>query len=252
MLKDMGCYEEVSPDKVLVNPKTGRRHQIIPTKMDLRLKHDAMGLPTKYKGRLVVLGNQEWGDNLRDVFSPTANTKTINLLLALATQQGMHLYGLDIFGAFITAEIDEPVYVQLPKGLDPDNPESQPIWRLLRTLYGLNRAPKAFYDQLTSFLISKEYNRSINDPCLFFKIKSPGERIYFCIHVDDFAIASTHQHLIQELCDHLKTKYTITETDNLEPTLIFEPTGTHRQMCTRGGNNGSHQTQFHPYGPNVQ
>ena len=83
MLKDMGCYEEVSPAKVLVNPKTGRRHQIIPTKMDLRLKHDAMGLPTKYKGRLVVLGNQEWGDNLRDVFSPTANTKTINLLLAL-------------------------------------------------------------------------------------------------------------------------------------------------------------------------
>jgi hypothetical protein len=71
--------------------------------------------------------------------------------LALAAQQGMHLYGLDIFGAFITAEIDEPVYVQLPKGLDPDNPDHQPIWRLRRTLYGLNRAPKAFYDQLTSF-----------------------------------------------------------------------------------------------------
>ena len=41
MLKDMGCYEEVSLADVLVNPKTGRHHQIIPTKMDLRLKHDA-------------------------------------------------------------------------------------------------------------------------------------------------------------------------------------------------------------------
>ena len=59
MLKEMGCYEEVSISEVFVNPKTGRRHQIIPTKMDLRLKHDAMSLPTKYKGRLVVLGNQE-------------------------------------------------------------------------------------------------------------------------------------------------------------------------------------------------
>jgi hypothetical protein len=159
MLREMGCYDEVRLEDVGINPKTGRRFQIIPTKMDFRLKHDAMGHPTKYKGRLVVLGDQEWSDSLRDVFSPTANTKTINLLLALAAQQGMHLYGLDIFGAFITAEIDEPVYVQLPKGLDPTNPDAQPIWRLRRTLYGLNRAPKAFYDQLTEFLISKGYSR---------------------------------------------------------------------------------------------
>ena len=72
--------------------------------MDLRLKYDAMGIPTKYKGRLVVLGDQEWGDTLRDVFAPTVNTKTINILLAIAAHQGLHLYGLDIFGAFITAD----------------------------------------------------------------------------------------------------------------------------------------------------
>ena len=113
--------------------------------MDLRLKYDAMGIPTKYKGRLVVLGDQEWGDTLRDVFAPTVNTKTINILLAIAAHQGLHLYGLDIFGAFITADIDAPVYVQLPKGLDPEHPDDQPIWRLRRTLYGLKRAPRAFY-----------------------------------------------------------------------------------------------------------
>jgi hypothetical protein len=145
MLRDMGCYEVVDLADIQTDPKTGRRYQVIPTKMDLRLKHDAMGHPTKYKGRLVVLGNQEWGDTLRDVFAPTVNARTINLVLALAAQQGLQLYGLDIFGAFITAEIDEPVYVQLPKGLDPSNPEAQPIWKLHRTLYGLNRAPKAFY-----------------------------------------------------------------------------------------------------------
>ena len=44
----------------------------------------------------------------------------------LAAQQGLHLYGLDIFGAFITAEIDTPDYVQQPKGLNPDDPDDQP------------------------------------------------------------------------------------------------------------------------------
>ena len=219
MLRDMGCYEVVDLADIQIDPKTGRRYQVIPTKMDLRLKHDAMGHPTKYKGRLVVLGNQEWGDTLRDVFAPTVNARTINLVLALAAQQGLQLYGLDIFGAFITAEIDEPVYVQLPKGLDPSNPEAQPIWKLHRTLYGLNRAPKAFYDQLTSYLQTRGYQRSINDPCLFFKINPDGTRIYFCIHVDDFAIAASNQTLITELCDILKERYTITESDNLESFL---------------------------------
>jgi hypothetical protein len=174
MLKDMGCYDVVRLEDVAINPKTGKRYQIIPTKMDLKMKHNAMGAPTKYKGRLVVLGDQEWGDTLRDVFAPTIHPRTINLVLALAAQQGLHLYGLDIFGAFITAEIDEPVYVQLPKGLDPANPEAQPIWKLNRTLYGLKRAPKTFYDQLTAYLQSRGYQRSINDPCLMFKINPDG------------------------------------------------------------------------------
>jgi hypothetical protein len=128
MLKEMGCYERVDLSQVGIDPATGRRYQIIPTKMDLRLKYDAMGLPIKYKGRLVVLGDQEWGDTLRDVFAPTVNTKTINILLAIAAHQGLHLYGLDIFGVFIAADIDAPVYVQLPKGLNPEDPDDQPIW----------------------------------------------------------------------------------------------------------------------------
>jgi hypothetical protein len=137
-----------------------------------------------------------------DYYSPTAHSQTLHLLLALAAQFQMSLKGLDIYGAFLTADIDEPVYIQLPKGLDPSNPEAQPIWRICRTLYGLNRAPKAFYDQLTEVLLSKGYSRSVNDPCLFFKINPSGERIYFCIHVDDFAIAASHSSLIRELCNH--------------------------------------------------
>jgi hypothetical protein len=158
MLSDLGCFEEVLLADVAIDPKTGRRYQIIPTKIDLKLKFDAMGLETKYKARLVALGDQEWKDTLRDVFSPTANSKTINLLLALAAQQGYCLYGLDIFGAFITATIDEPVYVSLPAELFAVGRPR--IWKLKRTLYGLKRAPKAFYDQLTAFLISHKYHRS--------------------------------------------------------------------------------------------
>jgi hypothetical protein len=55
------------------------------------------------------------------------------------------------FDAMGLLTIDEPVYVSLPEGVAPDGKPR--VWRLERTLYGLNRAPKAFYDQLTAFLI---------------------------------------------------------------------------------------------------
>ena len=40
-------------------------------------------------------------------------------MFALAAQHGLKMRGLDIYGAFITAFIDSPVYLQLPKGLRP-------------------------------------------------------------------------------------------------------------------------------------
>ncbi len=110
MLADMDLYDEIAFEDVPPGA------QILPTKMDFKTKYDSFGAFLKDKARLVVLGNLEW-ETLQDYFSPTAHTKTLNLLLALAVQHDFILYGLDIYGAFITADIDEPVYVSLPKGL---------------------------------------------------------------------------------------------------------------------------------------
>ena len=107
-------------------------------------------------------------------------------------QKYLHLYGLDIFGAFVTATIDDPVCVQLPPGLVPPDEDGNPsIWRLKRTRNDLNRAPKAFYDQLTHHLVSHAYTRSAHDPCLFYRLYPDGRKIYFCIHVNDFPRSKT-------------------------------------------------------------
>ena len=146
MLADMDLYDEVAFEDVPPGA------QILPTKMDFKTKYNSLGEFLKEKARLVVLGNLEW-ETLQDYFSPTAHTKTLNLLLALAVEHNFILYGLDIYGAFITAEIDEPVYIYLPKGL-PTKHGAGRIWRLKKTLYGLKRSPRAFFDSLSSHLLS--------------------------------------------------------------------------------------------------
>ena len=182
------------------------------SKMDLKTKYTTAGDFLKRKARLVALGNTEAPDPTRDLFSPTVNNKTINLMFALAAQHGLQLRGLDIYGAFITADIDEAVYMQLPKGLRPDVDGQPPIWKLRKTLYGLRRSPKAFYDSICEYLEARGYVRSAHDRCLFRKTFADGQQIMFCIHVDDFAVAATHSSLIDDLCNELRKKYIVKES----------------------------------------
>jgi hypothetical protein len=209
---DLHCYDTVRRCEL---PKGTR---LLHSKMDLKTKFTTVGEFLKHKARLVCLGNLEAPDPTRDLFSPTVNNKTINLMFALAAQQGLKLRGLDIYGAFITADIeaDNPIYMQLPPGLLPDIDNEPPIWKLRKTLYGLRRSPKAFYDDLSSYLMEYGYVRSANDRCLFHKRLADGRQIMFCIHVDDFAVAATDDILIDQLCNDLKNKYIVKESDTLE------------------------------------
>jgi hypothetical protein len=163
--EDLHCYDTVRRSEI---PKGTH---LLHGKMDLKTKFTTIGEFLKHKARLVCLGNLEKPDPTRDLFSPTVNSKTINLMFALAAQQGLKLRGLEIYGAFITVDIeaDSSVYMQPPSGLLPDIDGEPPIWKLRKTLYGLRRSPKAFYDDLSKYLMEYGYVRSANDRCLFHK-----------------------------------------------------------------------------------
>ena len=102
-----------------------------------------------------------------------------------------------------------PTCSQLPKGFRPDIHGKPPIWKLKKTLYGLKRALKAFYDLFTAHLEEIGYSRSANDRCLFHRLFAKGRQIMFGIHVVDFTVAASDNSLIDDLCTALKLKYII-------------------------------------------
>ncbi|GJW06168.1 retrovirus-related pol polyprotein from transposon TNT 1-94 [Tanacetum coccineum] len=60
----------------------------------------------------------------------------------------------------------EEVYVsQLDGFVDPDNPNH--VYKLNKTLYRLKQAPRAWYDMLSSFLISQDFSKGSVDPTMF-------------------------------------------------------------------------------------
>nr|GEX30100.1 reverse transcriptase domain-containing protein [Tanacetum cinerariifolium] len=60
------------------------------------------------------------------------------------------------------------VYVSQPDGfVDPDNPNH--VYKLKKALYGLKQAPRAWYDMLSSFLISQDFSKGSVDPTMFIR-----------------------------------------------------------------------------------
>ncbi|GJU25439.1 retrovirus-related pol polyprotein from transposon TNT 1-94 [Tanacetum coccineum] len=103
---------------------------------------------------------------------------------------------MDVKSAFLNGFINEEVYVAQPSGfIDFQKPKY--VYKLKKALYGLKKAPKAWYDRLKAFLIKHEYSIGIVDNTLFTK-KSKSHLIIVQIYVDDIIFGSTSQNLCDD------------------------------------------------------
>nr|GEW11718.1 copia protein [Tanacetum cinerariifolium] len=82
---------------------------------------------------------------------------------------------MDVKTEVLNDILREEVYVSQPDGfVDKDNPNH--VYKLKKALYGLNQAPRAWYDLLSKFLLSQEFSKGIVDLILF--IKRQGKDIH--------------------------------------------------------------------------
>ncbi|GKC03677.1 retrovirus-related pol polyprotein from transposon TNT 1-94 [Tanacetum coccineum] len=180
-------WELVPPlDKVMV----------ITLKWIYKVKLDELGGILKNKARLVARGyRQEEGIDFEESFAPVARLEAVRIFLAFAAHMNMIVYQMDVKTAFLNGILREEVYVSQPdRFVDPDNPNH--VYRLKKALYGLKQAPRAWYDLLSSFLLSQGFSKGTVDPTLF--ISRKGKDILLVqIYVDDIIFAST----TTELCD---------------------------------------------------
>nr|GEY42352.1 putative ribonuclease H-like domain-containing protein [Tanacetum cinerariifolium] len=164
----------------------------IETKWILKNKRDARGIVVHNKARLVVQGHrQEEGIDYDEVFAPVARIEAFRLFLAFASYMGFMVYEMDVKSAFLYGEIKEEVYVTQPKGFeDPHNPKH--VYRVVKALYGLHQAPRAWYARLSTFLLKHHYKRGTIDKTLFLK-KDFRHIILVQVYVDDIIFGSTNK-----------------------------------------------------------
>ncbi|GJV56209.1 retrovirus-related pol polyprotein from transposon TNT 1-94 [Tanacetum coccineum] len=133
----------------------------------LEVKTDEFGGVLKNKARLVAQGfRQEEEIDFEESFSPVSRIEAIRIFIENTAHKYMTIYQMDVKTAFLNGELKEEVYNSQPEGfVDQDNPSH--VCKLKKALYCLKQAPHAWYDMLSSFLISQHFSKGAVDPTLF-------------------------------------------------------------------------------------
>ncbi|GJY40271.1 retrovirus-related pol polyprotein from transposon TNT 1-94 [Tanacetum coccineum] len=153
------------------------------------VKTDEFGRVLKNKAILVAQGfMQDEGIDFEESFALVPRIEAIHIFVANAANKNMTIFQMDVKTAFLNDELKEEVYVSQKEGfVDQDNPSH--VYKLKKALYGLKQAPHAWYDMLSSFLISQHFSKGAVDLTLFtqkagndlllFKMSMMGKMSFF-------------------------------------------------------------------------
>nr|GEX08391.1 hypothetical protein [Tanacetum cinerariifolium] len=200
------------PDKVF----------LIKLKWIYNVKTDKFGGALKNKARLVAQGfRKAKGINFKESFAFFARIEATLIFVANSAHKMMTVFQMDVKMAFLNGELKEEVYVSQPKGfVNQDNPLH--VYKLKKALYGLKQAPRAWYDMLSSFLISQHFSKGAMDPTLF-TWKAGNDLLLVQIYVDDIIFSSTNTVMCNEFANQMTTKFKMTmmrQIDSVDTPMV--------------------------------
>lgn len=124
--------------------------------------------------------------------------------MSLAVQHNLDVDQMDAVTAFLQGRLnDEVIYMEQPEGFIQD---AAKVCQLKKALYGLKQSSRVWNLQLDEALCDFGLERSMLDPCLYFKIQ--GHRMMFVtIYVDDFLLFTNDQEMKKMLKTFLNNRF---------------------------------------------
>ncbi|GJR47899.1 ribonuclease H-like domain, reverse transcriptase, RNA-dependent DNA polymerase [Tanacetum coccineum] len=200
-------------------------HKAIGLKWVFKTKKDANGNIIKHKARLVAKGYiQEHGIDFEEVFAPVARMETIRLLLAIAANNKWEVHHLDVKSAFLHGDLKEEVYVTQPEGFIKREDNGK-VYRLIKALYGLRQAPRAWNIKLDNTLKSLDFKKCALEQAIYTKT-SKDSILLIGVYVDDLIITGTPKKEIDKFKAQMEEKFEMSDLGLLAYYLGIEVTQT--------------------------
>lgn len=96
--------------------ESGDGKNVIGSRLILKNKLNEEGILIKRKARVVGKGySQLSGVDFKETFAPVVRLESIRLLMALAVEMNLRVYQLDVTTAFLNADINEQIFMEIPE-----------------------------------------------------------------------------------------------------------------------------------------
>ena len=171
------------------------------TKMLYKRKIRQDGKVEKYKYRLVAQGFWQVED---EKYSPTSATASIRTLLAMAAAKDGELRHFDVEQAFLKADIDEEIYIEIPEEFQ-EFPGA--VGRLNKAIYGLVQAGRCWNNKFCDDMASIGFGQAKADPCVFRKVADGEAEMVVVVHVDDILAHAKDQATMDRFAAELGRKF---------------------------------------------
>nr|GEV42435.1 hypothetical protein [Tanacetum cinerariifolium] len=128
-----------------------------------------------------------------------------NAVLSLCFIHEIMVYQMVIKSTFLYGRIEEEVYVCQPLGFeDPNHPDK--VYKVVKELYVLHQAPRAWYETLAMYLLGNQFHRGKIDQTLFIK-RQKGDILRVQVNVDDIIFSFTKKELCTKFERLMKDKF---------------------------------------------
>ncbi|GKF75906.1 retrovirus-related pol polyprotein from transposon TNT 1-94, partial [Tanacetum coccineum] len=133
---------------------------------------------------------QEEGIALEESFALVAKMEAIRIFLAYVAHKSFNVFQMDVKTAFLCGTLKEDLYVCQPEGfIDVDHPSH--VYKLKKALYGLKQEPRAWYNELSTFLLQNHLFKGTIDPTLFIR-RFDDDILVVQVYIDAIIFGSTH------------------------------------------------------------
>nr|GEW28597.1 hypothetical protein [Tanacetum cinerariifolium] len=88
------------------------------------------------------------------------------------------------------------------------------VYKVVKALYGLHQAPRAWYETLANYLLENSFQRGMIDQTLFIK-KQKGDILLVQVYVDDIIFGSTNKELCKAFEKLIKDKFQMSSMGEL-------------------------------------
>lgn len=145
------------------------------------------------------------GVNYTDMYAPVVQHATCRSAIALALRNGYQMTHLDVKTAFLYADLEDEVYMEAPKGFGTRKDFG---CRLLKSIYGLEQAPRMWYKKISASLTGLAFIQSNADENAFLCENNNGKMV-LALYVDDCLFVGNDMNEMRRVEKELSMDYSM-------------------------------------------